>query len=56
MFQFFMISIVVMPILIGVYAARGRERRRSRRKLTGAWVTYALLWICVLYYLRFRWS
>ena len=56
MFQYFMISIVVMPILIGVYTARGRGRTRSRRKLTVTWVTYAILWFFVLYYLRFRWS
>ena len=55
MFQYFMISIVVVPVLLGVQAARRRERKRSWRLLRIGWVLYAGLWIGMLFYLRYRW-
>jgi len=55
MFQYFMISIVIAPILLGVGAASRGERPHSWRILKISWTVYAVLWFSVLYYLRYRW-
>jgi len=54
-FQYFMISIVIVPILLGVQAASPGKRARDWRILKIAWLVYAVLWFCALYYLRYRW-
>ena len=56
MFKYFLISIVIAPLLLGVSAAKGRSAGRSRSALRVGWVVYALLWFGVLYYLRYRWG
>lgn len=56
MFKYFLISIAMVPLLVGVNAAKGRGGEGSRPALRVGWVVYALLWFVVLYYLRYRWS
>lgn len=56
MFKYLLISIVVVPLLLGVSAAKGHDPGRSRSALRIGWILYALLWFGVLYYLRGRWS
>lgn len=56
MFKYFLISIAIVPLLLGVSAAKGRDSTRSRSALRVGWVVYALLWFGVLYYLRYRWA
>jgi len=55
-FKYFLISIAIVPLLIGVGAAKARDGARSRSALRVGWVVYAVLWFGVLYYLRYRWS
>ena len=56
MFKYFLISIAIVPLLLGVSAAQGRGGAGNPSALRVGWVLYALLWFGVLYYLRFRWS
>jgi len=55
-FKYFLISIALVPILLGVSAAKERDGARSRSALRVGWLVYAALWFGVLYYLRYRWS
>jgi hypothetical protein len=55
-FKYFLISIAVIPLLLGVSAAKRRDGGRNGSALRIGWVLYALLWFGVLYYLRYRWS
>lgn len=55
MFKYFMISIAIAPILLGVSAAKGSDSGRNLSALRIGWVVYAIFWIGVLYYLRYRW-
>ena len=50
-----MISMVIVPTLLGVLAAREGSRRIAARNLHIAWVAYAVVWFIALYYLRYRW-
>lgn len=53
MFKLLLISIVIVPVLLGMQAARGR---RGRHGLLFALVlTYDVLYWLMLYYLRVRW-
>jgi hypothetical protein len=56
MFQNFLISIVILPLLLAVSAANGRNGVQHRRVLKIGWTSYTVVWFCTLYYLRYRWS
>jgi len=56
MFQNFLISIVIVPMLIAASGANRRDAARHRRALKIGWTSYTVLWFCTLYYLRYRWS
>lgn len=55
MFQNFLISIVIVPVLLGVFAASYREGALARPLLRVGWTMYGVLWFGMLYYLRYRW-
>jgi hypothetical protein len=55
-FKYFLVSIALVPILLGVSAAKGRDGARDQSALRVRWLIYAVLWFGVLYYLRRRWS
>jgi hypothetical protein len=55
MFKLLLISIVIVPVLLGMQAARGRSRRRSVLVLLAFVLTYDALYWVMLYYLRVRW-
>jgi hypothetical protein len=55
MLKLFLISIVAVPVLLGMRAARARTRRDALARLAGVLLTYDVLYILLLYYLRFRW-
>jgi hypothetical protein len=56
-FNYFLISIVIAPLLVGVAsAARERDGRRSQSTLSAGWLVYVLLWFGVLYLLRYKWA
>ena len=56
MFKYLLISIALVPLLVGIRAANKGDVQRRRSALRVAWVLYATLWFGLLYYLRFRWS
>ena len=56
MFKYLLISITLVPVLLGVSAARERDGASNRYALRVGWFLYATLWFGVLYYLRYRWS
>jgi len=56
MFQLFMISMTLVPLLLGVSAAKTRGGARANSVLGVGWVLYAVLWFGMLYYLRYRWA
>jgi hypothetical protein len=55
MFKLLLISIVVMPVWLGMQAARRRSRRRGLTVLLALFLTYEVLYLVMLYYLRVRW-
>jgi hypothetical protein len=55
-FQNLLISIVIAPILLAVSAANEGDGARHRRLLKAGWMTYAVVWFAMLYYLRYRWN
>jgi hypothetical protein len=55
MFKLFLISIVIVPVLLGLQAARGSSGRRGLFLLLALTLAYDLLYLFMLYYLRVRW-
>jgi hypothetical protein len=55
MFKYLLVSIVIVPVLLGVMAANGRGGRRGLSVLRIVWVLYGVLWVGMLYYLENRW-
>jgi hypothetical protein len=53
-FKSILISIAVVPVLLGMIAAKGRDSGRDRVALRVAWVAYAVLWFAALFFLRYR--
>lgn len=56
MFQAFVVSFTIVPILVGMFAAKGRGGARDRSAVRVGWIVYAVLWFGALYYLRYRWT
>lgn len=54
MFKSILISVAIVPILLGMIAAKGRDGGRDLAALRIGWVAYAVLWFGALYYLRHR--
>lgn len=54
MFKWFLISIVLVPVLGGLVAARSRGRAGLVGLLAGL-VLYDIFYIVLMYYLRVRW-
>ena len=55
MFKLFLLSIVVVPVLLGMQAARIRPRSRALAVLAALVLAYDALYVLVLHYLRLRW-
>ncbi len=55
MFKLLLISIVIVPVLLGMQAARGRRGRQRMGLLLGFVLTYDVFYWLMLYYLRIRW-
>ena len=55
MFKLLLASVVFVPVLLGMWAARFRSERRGLFVLFGLVLTYGTLYVLVLYYLRHRW-
>lgn len=54
MFKLLLISIVIVPVLLGVQAARNNGRR-GLVVLFALVLSYNVLYLLMLYYLRIRW-
>jgi hypothetical protein len=55
MFKLLLISIVVVPVLIGMRAAIGRRGQRGLSLLLAVLLGYDLFYLVLLYYVRLRW-
>lgn len=55
MFNWFLRSVVIVPVLLGIFAARTRRLRVGLLQLVALVVVYDFLFILLLYYLRDRW-
>jgi hypothetical protein len=56
MFALLLISIVAVPVLIGIQVARGHDLRRGLVALVALVLIYDVLYMVMLHYLRFRWN
>ena len=55
MFKYLLMSIVIVPVLLGMKAATDRSGPNGLRILLAGWVLYGLLWFSMLYFLKDRW-
>lgn len=55
MFKLLLISVVVVPVLLGIQAAKKRSLRRGFFLLLGFVLTYDVFYFVMLYYVRLRW-
>jgi hypothetical protein len=55
MFKVFLISIVMVPALLGMHAAKSGGRRRGLSLLLALVLAYDAVYWAMLYYLRVRW-
>jgi hypothetical protein len=51
-----LISIVIVPMLLGITAASGRADGKARSVLRSRWLLYVSRWIGLLYFLKYRWT
>lgn len=55
MFKSLLISVVIVPVLLGMQAARNRREGRGLLQLLACLLAYNVLYMLMLYYLRRRW-
>lgn len=55
MFKLLIITVVIVPVLLGMYAARRRRLRQGLVLFVALVLTFDLFYLLMLYYLRFRW-
>jgi hypothetical protein len=55
MFKLLLISIVMVPVLLGMQTGKSRSERRGLFLLLGLMLTYDVLYVLMLFYLRVRW-
>ena len=55
MFSKLLVSIVFVPVVLGMWAGRSRQRRGIALRLLAMVVVFDVLYLFLLYYLRFRW-
>jgi len=51
-----MISIVIVPCLIGISAARGHEGKGDPSALRIGWIAYITVWFVFLYFVKSKWA
>lgn len=54
-FKYLLVSIVFLPVLLGLAAASSPDLAVGRRVLRLRWFLFAVCWIGLLHYLRHRW-
>jgi hypothetical protein len=55
MFKSLLISVVIVPVLLGIQTAKTRREGRGLLQLTVCLLAYNLFYMILLYYLRRRW-
>ena len=55
MFKLLLISVVVVPVLLGIQASKKRSGRRGFVMLLAFVLTYDVVYFLMLYYVRLRW-
>jgi hypothetical protein len=55
MFKAILNSVIIVPVLLGILAAKRGRRRQAIMKLLALVFIYDVFYILLLYYLRFRW-
>jgi hypothetical protein len=55
MFKTLLMSVVFMPVLLGMLAATFGGRRRGLLQLLTLVLVYDVLYVLMLYFLRYRW-
>jgi anti-sigma-K factor RskA len=55
MFKWLLISVVIVPVLLGMLAATSRRQRRGLPQLLVFVLAYNMFYVVLLYYLRHRW-
>ncbi len=55
MFKLLLMSVVIVPVLLGMQAATSRGLRRGVLVLLVLVSSYSMLYILMLYYLQYRW-
>jgi hypothetical protein len=55
MFKLILLSVVAVPVLLGMQAARIRDRRQAVAVLAVLVLAYDAFYVLVLLYLRMRW-
>ena len=55
MFPLLLISVVIVPVLLGMRLAARRDLARGLGLLVGFLLAYDVLYLLMLYYLRVRW-
>jgi hypothetical protein len=56
MFKLMLISIVILPVLLGMQAAKVPSRQRGLFLTVALVLAYDVLYLLMLYYLRVRWA
>jgi hypothetical protein len=55
MFSNLLLSFVIVPVILGVLAGRSRSRGGPFLLLLGTFSAYAVLYMFLLHYLKYRW-
>jgi hypothetical protein len=55
MFKGVLISVVIVPVLLGMQAASSRRVQRGALMLLSLLLVYDVMYLALLYYLRVRW-
>ena len=55
MFKLLLITIVIVPVLLGMWVEARRHRRRGLSLLLALVLVYDLAYLLMLYYVRIRW-
>jgi hypothetical protein len=55
MFKLLIITVVFVPILLGMFGAAARRRMQGLALFLGLLLAYNVLYMAMLYYLRIRW-
>ena len=55
MFKNLLVSIVLVPVLLGMYAATTRRQGAGLVRLLALFFVFDVLYLFMLYYLRYKW-